>query len=568
MNFEIITYRWGEDLVGGAELHHRRLAGELADAGHDVRILTSNGGAIRPFCHWGIEWETGAGGDAGERFPVERHPIRRLPRWAMALMAKTVQRRIEAEAPAYIHGLGSDYTDALGPGPAVHLLSGWHHHERQGAEVRRWTSPRAFIAAALPGGVEGRLFIGGDLPKPNTLRALAGEKVLYEGRFRAGNALAEVPLPAGFRGIVELRFARGWRPLRDFRSLALYANAVVLQTPDGTNHAADLFADHRSLGRTLGGKWEEELLRRAEERPLLYSHLIDLLRGPVCPGLSGRKGSGGRALRIFCNMPWATVGGAGAEDLVMALWHIDDDFYAWRHWVGRLRQCRFVLANSPYTANDFFPRHGIRAHFVGPPIWEPPPGRNAGRVEALRRELALGEDEAVVLTICRKSPEKRYDMIARAVEILRSKGVKARFVGIGPDADERPLDHDGAVWLGRRPWEDLQTAYELCDVFVLFSESESFGMVIPEAWHHGRPVIVNRHCRPAASLVEEGKDGLLAGSVEELAAALEGLLANEPRRRDMGAKGQEKARKHYTKGAAAARLLKALEEEGMLDGEG
>ncbi|MCC5875848.1 MAG: glycosyltransferase [Candidatus Sumerlaeia bacterium] len=563
--FEFVTYRWGTEYVGGAELHHQRLARELVDAGHQVRIITGDGGAIEPFCHWGVRW---ANHDKQENedpdIPVVRHPVRKWPTWAMALAAKAIQRRMEHEAPGWIRRAGDGLIAAMGSSPGTHLLSGWHHHEMQGNEVRRWCSQKAFIGVRLPEDRAGKLFVGGTFPKPNRVIVRLGGEAVVTQSLAVGQGLITMDLPRGYCGIVELDFRRGWRPLRDFRTLTLLADSVVLQDETGINYPSDLQKDHRALGRSLGAKWEDMLVAAAAERPAIYNWLMDQLRGPILPMGAITPTPEPGTIRIHCNMPWATVSGAGKDDLVMALWHVDDDYYAWDHWIQALKRCRFVLANSPYTAFETFPRHGIRAHFVGPPIWEPDavPSDAIGR--DLARDIGLEEGEILVLTICRKSPEKGYEEIARVVEEMRRDGHRIRFAGIGPDNDRRPLEREGCIWLGKRTWEELQAAYHICDIFVLNSESESFGMVIPEAWHHGRPVVVNRTCGPAASIVTEEVDGLLAGSKQELRSALERLAGDQMLRESLGSAGREKARRDHTRGAAAGRLLAALEKEGLL----
>jgi len=96
-------------------------------------------------------------------------------------------------------------------------------------------------------------------------------------------------------------------------------------------------------------------------------------------------------------------------------------------------------------------------------------------------------------------------------------------------------------------------------VFVLMSESESFGMVLAEAWLRGKPVIANAACGPAASLVDEVNDGLLARDAPSLARAIASLLDDPQAAREMGARGREKAGRAFTQRAATLRFLVAIE---------
>jgi glycosyltransferase involved in cell wall biosynthesis len=89
--------------------------------------------------------------------------------------------------------------------------------------------------------------------------------------------------------------------------------------------------------------------------------------------------------------------------------------------------------------------------------------------------------------------------------------------------------------------------FDALDIFVLPSISESFGIVILEAWARGKPCIV---CKDSASafVVEDGKDGLLFefGNPQELAGAIKKLLSNESLRKELGENGRQKVLAEYT----------------------
>jgi glycosyltransferase involved in cell wall biosynthesis len=332
---------------------------------------------------------------------------------------------------------------------------------------------------------------------------------------------------------------------------------MELKAADKQSHWTDLTEDYRSLGRRLPERWQGWLLKRAASRPALLNHLIDWTRGPQMRGLSSALGNLTDAIVIHCNLPWGNFSAVRKNDLTMPLWHIDDEFYYWQHWIEAMRRSRFALANTPFTEQSFFPKLGVRAQFVGPPIWQPELPSHASAT-AFRQSQGIGLEEILVLTVCRKAGEKRYDAIAKAVAALRSEGRPVRMLGIGPDADRLPFDYDGCRWIGKLDGADLQRAYAACDLFALMSESESFGMVVPEAWHHGKPVIVNRLCQPVSSLLDQGVDGLAVAPGTELIEAIRSLSSNGAGRIEMGEAGRRKALKHYVRGAAAERLLAGL----------
>lgn len=557
MHFLFVTYRWHDSLVGGAELHHRRLAQELVDLGHRVTVLTSDGLEITPFCHWGVMWKSMAFEKSEGPIPVHRLPIKPLGKWQAALLAKGLQRRMEREAdllqPEFLQSLA----DKTLEGDGVHLLAGWHHAEVVNGEPRRWTQQRATFVVKRSGIAGTRIVVNGDLPKPQHLRLYQGDTLIGEQSFRPGfahfaaKAVSEEP-------IFTLKLSRPWRPLRDFRTLGMMVNCVGSESESAGNFYADLQDDYRALGRLAPEMWQQHLLKQARERPVKYSTVIDALRGPRCRGWRAAIERIGADVTIHCNLPWGNMSQVRPGDLAMPLWHLEDDFYYWEHWISALQKTRFVLANTPYAAEKFYPGLGVKAHFVGPPIWQPekrltPECR--GRFRALH---GIAEEELLVLTVCRKSGEKRYEAIAGSVERLRGEGVPLRMIGIGPDVDQRPFQHDGCAWLGRQSSEELDAAYHACDVFALMSESESFGMVIPEAWHHGKPVVVNRACGPAASLVGVEEDGLLALPGRELDSALRRLAESRELRQRLGETGKVKAERLYVRDSAAKRLLDAL----------
>lgn len=568
MRFRFVTYRWGSELLGGAELHHRRLAMELADLGHRVEVLTTDGGAIRPFCHWGVEWsrrDPDAFDDDG-LVSVRRFPIRPPSRAVMALGAKLLQHLAEREERRIPGSFLEELVRSPATPPGLYALNGWHHPEVSGQFAVRWTHQRAAIALRRnrTGAAEGELRIAGQAPKRNRLDILLGENVLAREEVRPGWFDIRIPMSIQEGPVLlELRCRRTWRPWRDFRAIGVQVFHLEWRGGDGEELTADLWDDYRTLGRREPEAWQDHLLARAAARPLMAGTLFDRLRGPHSPALAAAAANPGGEdpppeNTIFCNLPWATMSAMPPGSLAMPLWHVEDDFFYWRHWLDRLRSSRLVLANNPYTAEHFFPRLGIPAAFVGPPIWEPETDAAPEARLAFRERCGAGPEEVLVLTVCRKSPEKRYDAVAEAVQTLRSEGAPVRMAGVGPDADRRPFGYTGCTWLGALSGAELQAAYAACDVFALMSESESFGMVIPEAWHHGKPVLVNRLCGPAASLVDDGTDGIKTLPGRELAQALRILAADDGLRTAMGEAGRAKAMRLYVRGASAERLMKAL----------
>ena len=94
-----------------------------------------------------------------------------------------------------------------------------------------------------------------------------------------------------------------------------------------------------------------------------------------------------------------------------------------------------------------------------------------------------------------------------------------------------------------------------CDLLVLPSAEESFGIVFLEAWAYGKPVI-GANLGAVASLINHNQDGLLFEyeNPKNLAQAICKLLASSEQRKRMGKNGREKVLKNYTWDTFAAQI--------------
>lgn len=95
--------------------------------------------------------------------------------------------------------------------------------------------------------------------------------------------------------------------------------------------------------------------------------------------------------------------------------------------------------------------------------------------------------------------------------------------------------------------EEAPDLFASCDIFVMVSRDESFGIGYLEAWASGKPVIAG-NIGAVRSLVTHKVDGLLVecGDHLQVGGAIAHLLDNADLRASMGERGREKVRKHYT----------------------
>lgn len=145
--------------------------------------------------------------------------------------------------------------------------------------------------------------------------------------------------------------------------------------------------------------------------------------------------------------------------------------------------------------------------------------------------------------------------LVQAMDRLWSRGSMAHLVIAGPPVDEFQRFYRGlpaatqeritllGTVLGREK-HDLLAA---TDIFALPSRIDSFGIVYLEAWACEKPVIGAR-AGGVPDVIDEGLDGMLVefGNPDDLAGAIQSLLADPDRARSMGRNGRAKVENRYT----------------------
>jgi glycosyltransferase involved in cell wall biosynthesis len=200
-------------------------------------------------------------------------------------------------------------------------------------------------------------------------------------------------------------------------------------------------------------------------------------------------------------------------------------------------------------ANVFPDRLRYLPHFVD----EPP----------LTAQVAPG---AHVLFAGRLSPEKGADVLVRAAGKL-NQDTRVLIAGDGPD--RRMLEDLSAEvapgrvkLLGRLAKDELELYIRSSAVVVVPSRChENQPMTILEAFRVGIPVI-GTALGGIPELIDHGVDGLVVppNDPNELAATLDGVLADNERSRSMGRAGQEKVHQRFSPAAHLAALHQIYEE--------
>jgi glycosyltransferase involved in cell wall biosynthesis len=236
------------------------------------------------------------------------------------------------------------------------------------------------------------------------------------------------------------------------------------------------------------------------------------------------------------------------------------------HQLALLREANAVIAMTQREA-DFLTSVGVaEQRIVVAGAGFHPAHVTGGDASAFRSRYELRGP--LVGALGALAPEKGSIDLVRAVQQLRRAGKAVELVLAGPalSAFERwherlsAAERAGVHVLGVIDAATRRDMLSALDVLALPSRTESFGIVFPEAWANGKPV-VGADAGAIPDLVQDGVNGLLTrfGDVAGLAEALRRLLTDQGLAQRLGAAGQQLALTRYTWPSVLRRVHQAFE---------
>jgi glycosyltransferase involved in cell wall biosynthesis len=206
----------------------------------------------------------------------------------------------------------------------------------------------------------------------------------------------------------------------------------------------------------------------------------------------------------------------------------------WRHYFGER------IPNFPFyysVDNDFFQLRCREA---------------SEKREDFRRDLGLERGRPVILFASKLQERKRCgDLLEAYLKVSSMRIGKPRpYLLIVGDGEQRTLLEErsrsakpGDVrFLGFQNQTVLPAFYDLCEVFVLVSVDEPWGLVVNEVMNAEKPVIVSTEVGCQQDLVQDGLNGYVvrARDVDGLAVGLNRILSDPEVSRRMGLKSLER----------------------------
>ena len=227
-------------------------------------------------------------------------------------------------------------------------------------------------------------------------------------------------------------------------------------------------------------------------------------------------------------------------------------FFAWLRQIAD----RFLAIGSLNAR--YYRQHGLSddsvflmPYTVDNAFFQARAAESARRRETLRHSLGLERGRPIILYAGKMMPRKRPDDLLRAYMQL-SPDSQAEphpyllFVGDGEMRRDLETTAEFTGWKsiifqGFKNQTEVAAFYDLCDVFVMPSATEPWGLAVNEAMNAGRAMVVSDHVGCGPDLVRNGDNGFVfkAGNVADLSRVLREALASPERLAEMGHKSLE-----------------------------
>jgi 1,2-diacylglycerol 3-alpha-glucosyltransferase len=152
----------------------------------------------------------------------------------------------------------------------------------------------------------------------------------------------------------------------------------------------------------------------------------------------------------------------------------------------------------------------------------------------VKRQYSIKEEDKVLLYLGRVSREKNIAEIIDVIPEYTSTRTNVKFViiGSGPEMDvlkqmvEKYKIQEKVIFTGPKPWDNIGLYYQIGDVFVSASQSETQGLTYIEAMAAGLPVVAKKDKCLEDILIQEW-NGFAFTNRNELTTALDAVLYGE-----------------------------------------
>ena len=192
---------------------------------------------------------------------------------------------------------------------------------------------------------------------------------------------------------------------------------------------------------------------------------------------------------------------------------------------------------------DYYRHHGVPGekiflvpYAVDNAFFQKKAREASAQAAVLRRSLGLENGRPVILFVGKLSERKRAgDLLEAYIRLSPGEGAEPfpYLLFVGEGEMRGPLERraaetswDSIKFLGFKNQTELPAYYHLCQIFVLPSAFEPWGLVVNEAMNAGRAVIVSDQSGCGPDLVRNGENGYIfrTGDIHGLGRVLGDIL--------------------------------------------
>lgn len=202
------------------------------------------------------------------------------------------------------------------------------------------------------------------------------------------------------------------------------------------------------------------------------------------------------------------------------------------------RDCSAIIVPT-MKVKDALREYGLERHIdVIPTGVDIEPFKRSNYDENLikneKKSFGIDETEPVVLFIGRLAKEKSVDIIINSMKelIVKIPNCKLLVVGDGPERENLEAlvvelgIEESVVFTGEKPWSEIGRYYQMGDVFVGASLTETQGLTFTEAMAAQIPVVA-KYDKNLDDLIQDKANGRIFYNDEDLAGILYEVLTNK-----------------------------------------
>lgn len=174
------------------------------------------------------------------------------------------------------------------------------------------------------------------------------------------------------------------------------------------------------------------------------------------------------------------------------------------------------------------------------------------------------KEKKVILSVSNLVKTKGLDFNLKAIKKLEKKYPNLIYLMIGEGKERKALKklikllklEDEVELLGQLPHKKVMEYISVCDIFSLPSWQEGFGIVYLEAMAQEKPVIACKG-EGAEDFIQDKKTGILVRpkDVDSLAVAMDFLLSNPKKAKEIGKNAKRLILENYTLEKAAKKII-------------